>query len=105
MSAHTSGPWEWGRNEYAIRSLSFSNQLVVRPKGEFPHGLWVADVGSAYDDERVANARLIAAAPEMLDALQSLVAARGRPKTAASIKAEETAYAAARAAIRKASGE
>lgn len=67
MSAkHTPGPWEFGPNH---SSTGLAGQLVVRPAGEFPNGEWVADVGSMYDDHREANARLIAAAPELLEAL------------------------------------
>lgn len=69
MSAgkHTPGPWEFGPSH---SSTGLAGQLVVRPAGEFPHGEWVADVGSMYDDHREANARLIAAAPELLQVAQ-----------------------------------
>lgn len=66
MSKHTPGPWEAGPNPRGI----CSNEYVVRPAGEFPHGAWVADCGMG-DDESIANAHLIAAAPEMLEALKS----------------------------------
>ena len=69
QAKHTPGPWALGQNPAAIESGSFSNMLVVRPEGEFPHGLWVADCGNHYDPEHLANARLIAAAPDMLEAL------------------------------------
>lgn len=68
QTKHTKGPWEAGLNP----SGGYSNSFVVRPAGEFPHGLWIADCGSALDEERIANARLIAAAPELLDALKAL---------------------------------
>jgi len=64
---HTPGPWEWGD----LPGGRFTNELVVRPAGEFPHGEWIADVGSRYDDERRANAALIAAAPDLLAAAQA----------------------------------
>ena len=64
---HTPGPWEFGPNH---SSTGLAGQLVVRPAGEFPHGEWVADVGSMYDDHREANARLIAAAPDLLEVAQ-----------------------------------
>ena len=64
---HTPGPWEFGPNH---SSTGLAGQLVVRPAGEFPHGEWVADVGSMYDDHREANARLIAAAPELLEVVK-----------------------------------
>jgi hypothetical protein len=66
MRKFTPGPWEAGSNPKGIGS----NDWVVRPRGEFPHGEWIADVGyGSTDPERRANARLIAAAPEMCDAL------------------------------------
>ena len=70
---HTQGPWEFGPNH---SSTGLAGQLVVRPAGEFPHGEWVADVGSMYDDHREANARLIAAAPELLAALIAITTTR-----------------------------
>lgn len=65
---HTPGPWESGLNPKG----GYSNGVVVRPAGEFPHGLWIADCGCDADDERIANAKLIAAAPEMLLALKTV---------------------------------
>ncbi|PWC57820.1 hypothetical protein TSH7_25070 [Azospirillum sp. TSH7] len=67
MLKHTSGPWEAGHNDKG----GYSNSMVVRPKGEFPHGLWIADCGCG-DDESRANARLIAAAPDLLKVLQEI---------------------------------
>ena len=72
QAKHTPGPWALGQNPAAIESGSFSNMLVVRPEGEFPHGLWVADCGNHYDPEHLANARLIAAAPELLAVAQAI---------------------------------
>jgi hypothetical protein len=65
---HTPGPWEAGVNIKAEEHAS--NELVVRPKGEFPHGAWIADCGRSNDKEQRANACLIAAAPEILSALK-----------------------------------
>jgi hypothetical protein len=62
MADFTPGPWEAGPNPQGL----YSNDWVVRPAGEFPHGEWIADVGAGTTDAtRRANARLIAAAPEM----------------------------------------
>ncbi len=65
-AAATPGPWEVSINpkwtphdEWAI-----SREITIRPVGEHPHGLWVADCGLSVDPEHMANARLIAAAPE-----------------------------------------
>lgn len=70
ISKHTPGPWESGSNPKADQFGS--NGIVVRPTGEFPHGLWIADCGFAHDEKAIANARLIAAAPEMLNTLKDV---------------------------------
>ncbi|MAG24671.1 hypothetical protein CMI47_03740 [Candidatus Pacearchaeota archaeon] len=70
MAEHTPGPWGWGVNPRP--NPDHSNHLVVRPAGEFPHGEWVADVGRLYDPQAEANARLIAGAPLMLEALRRI---------------------------------
>jgi len=62
MSGHMKGPWEFGAGG---DTSNFAARLQVRPKGEFPHGLWIADCGG-----NEANARLIAAAPAMAIALK-----------------------------------
>ena len=61
----TPGPWECGINPTGY----FSNEVVIRPKGQFPHGDWIADCGPRADVERNANAHLIAASPEMYEML------------------------------------
>ena len=61
----TPGPWECGVNPQGY----FSNEVVIRPKGQFPHGLWIADCGPRADKERNANACLIAAAPDLYEML------------------------------------
>ena len=59
MSAYTPGPWKIiGRTVYALNERGF-NRFTAR----------VEDAHTA-SSERVANARLMAAAPEMLEALQ-----------------------------------
>ena len=111
---HTPGPWEFGPNH---SSTGLAGQLVVRPAGEFPHGEWVADVGSMYDDHREANASLIAAAPELLEALKLWLDIHDKPagfigkfgkSLTEAIAAQEVkvnaAAAAARAAIAKVEG-
>jgi hypothetical protein len=69
VSEYAKGPWESGSNPTG----TFTNEIVVRPRGEFPHGEWIADCGSRHDAERVANARLMAAAPEMANLLLSVL--------------------------------
>ncbi len=67
---HTPGPWEFDLNPKWQSENGMSCELVVRPQGEFPHGLWIADCGLSVDPEHVANARLIASAPDLLAALE-----------------------------------
>lgn len=61
MSKHTPGPWEL-RNEYGMQGLIYPVGL------EYP----VASTTGYYlaDGQRLPNARLIAAAPELLEALE-----------------------------------
>jgi hypothetical protein len=66
------GPWEFGYNARA--DIHSSGCIVVRPAGDFPHGGWIADCGRAFDDTAMANARLIAAAPCLLDIVRMCVA-------------------------------
>ncbi len=66
MSKYAFGLWQYGINPKGVHS----NELVVRPAGEFPHGAWIADCGVKTDPKAVANARLIAAAPDLLAALE-----------------------------------
>ena len=68
MSKYAFGLWQYGINTKGVHS----NELVVRPAGEFPHGAWIADCGVKTDPKAVANARLIAAAPDMLAVLKDL---------------------------------
>lgn len=72
---HTPGPWVAGTNPDWTPDVPWavSRELVVRPAGEFPHGRWVADCGVAFDEEQEANARLIAAAPDLLAAARRYI--------------------------------
>jgi hypothetical protein len=82
MSAkHTPGPWNYG----VIRDV-----LEFQPEWE-----------DASDDRLDADARLIAAAPEILAALECITDALSPPRNAE----EEAAIAAALAALAKAKGE
>jgi len=61
---HTPGPWRTH-----INSLNFAD-------GVYAGDTWIADLDCATTgSERAANARLIAAAPEMLEALESIESA------------------------------
>jgi hypothetical protein len=95
MSAHTPGPWE------AI------GNLVRSPMDkESGSGVMLAECADRWflkvnSDEAKANARLIAAAPELLEALQNLLAVAG-------VRIDDpriVQFDAARAAVAKATGE
>lgn len=94
---HTPGPWE------AVGNLVRSP--MHQPEG-LPTGVQVAECRDGYflphTEEAKANARLIAAAPELLGALEGLCSlAELRPGHLQDYKA---AVAAARSAIAKATG-
>ena len=101
MSAHTKGPWEavLGDN-YAICSDAYPDSYPHRCK-EDDTGPGIAYVGNRTDDFGEANARLIAAAPCLLEALQMLVADFGDYPAA---ERPCLAFDKARAAIAKALG-
>jgi hypothetical protein len=70
---HTQGPWQIQFWDYFSRPSRRDTPVITTGKdaiGEL-YNLWDED-GEAREAERLANARLIAAAPEMLAALQSL---------------------------------
>lgn len=72
---------------------------IIRPRGGFDYGSTVFDVvGVCTNISTQEEARLIAAAPELLEALQGLLNALPSATTHPAIKA-------ARAAIKKATGE
>lgn len=71
MKKHTPGPWRVERN---ANNSAFTNGLIIRPTDTGAHGEWVADVGSQIDPQRIANANLIAAAPELLQACKAILA-------------------------------
>lgn len=98
---HTPGPWEFASSGKGVRYIYASNrpQPIARP---------FTDLGRIPKDEFEANARLIAAAPELLDALEDLandISERfdmDDPSTNPGIR---RAVEAARAALAKARGE
>lgn len=95
MQTHTPGPW---------KANLAAHQLRVPDSVNTVHGLHVCDVASygASPEQRHANARLIAAAPELLSALESILSETdGRN---ASHIGQDRAFSIARAAIAKAKG-
>ena len=107
MSMHTPGPWiaEFGE-AYRVRAQGDGGQVAIMTnlKGQF--GM----LGRRSGDEVAANARLIAAAPELLEALRGMMDAYADlcDDVTPSYQTYERRKArvdAARAAIAKATGE
>lgn len=91
MPSHTPGPWQIGQYEWLI---------------ETDGGDEIAQTDASSQNFR-ANARLIAAAPDLLDALQSLYDSQNGPPLLAPRHVEfwNKAMAAAKAAIARAEGK
>ena len=94
MSKHTKGPWHTGQGngEGSIFAdegrMRFENGTVLYP---------ICTMNTGWDEaEDAANARLVAAAPELLEALQNLENDDGR--------IPDHAWAMVQAAIAKATG-
>lgn len=105
---HTPGPWDWSRSAKPYFSINIhqaegapytSESSDVAYIHEHTNGIcatWVDRV-----DVAEANARLIAAAPELLEALQQCIA-RLEPSSSTW---DKKAYLVGKAAIAKATGE
>lgn len=90
MNKHTPGPWVWGaycKGLYGPEGLEGLEKEIL--SHESYEGMWLS-----HNTSREANARLISAAPDLLEALKELLYAR-------TDKAERSAIA----AIFKATGE
>lgn len=74
MSAHTPGPWEVYRDG-EVRHIVAAGSVVDEPNGTLQAD-WVAELepdSTGHDEEQCeADARLIAAAPAMLAALETI---------------------------------
>lgn len=67
-TTHTKGPWVVNNNAYTqVHGLDCSE--VYRPLNDEGEGEWIAYVRGNSVEERIANAQLIAAAPELLSCL------------------------------------
>ena len=101
VSGHTAGPWtiKWGFNIYGSDRNYPDSDRIVANAGSHSNNKFSAEVTA----ENEANARLIAAAPELLEALRDLMlscgALDGDPRS------DNRAERQARAAIAKAEGE
>lgn len=95
MSAHTPGPWKW---HWKLDGLKADCGVFSEKTEGHAYSICRAPVFEA-QDQWEANARLISAAPDMLEALEALVQAD------ASGELDDSMFAAARAAIAKAKGK
>lgn len=87
--SHTPGPWEAEKHSKGYRSYwHIYDRAFSR---------YICDVGGETGDQEEGNARLIASAPDLLEALEEIVSLPG-------FKAEEEYRRRALAAIRKARG-
>jgi len=91
VSGHTPGPWRWSTYHGGVTTATVSRDGCVSAIADIP-----AHHGGV---SREANARLIAAAPDLLNALH-LLAAHTHPRTLD----DHAAINIARAAIAKAEG-
>ena len=103
-AAHTPGPWKFGK-ELTARSGEW---LVSFDAGSKGRGIAIAETRAGSGNEE-ANARLIAAAPDLLAACKSMIEWDDREKDhavdfSARMSLCEAAFNAARAAIAKAKG-
>jgi hypothetical protein len=107
MSAHTPGPWVLVHYAQGMDlPIPFMEHKTV---AVFADGVKRGDVaymqhGLYGDDQALANARLIAAAPELLGALRFILAFYEPGQTYLDTNAWKRAEASARAAITKATG-
>ena len=100
MPAHTPGPWVSYDNKVASRTILI-RQYGVRPES----GRAVARVFSQdAEGERNANARLIAAAPRMLEMVRRLALGAGKPFDHPDARAMQKAGDEARAILRDVEG-
>lgn len=91
MTKHTKGPWEWGGNYRGLYGAGPSPENIVLEWQPY-EGMWLT-----YESTREANARLIAAAPDLYEALRNLLSEIYSDPTepvAPSLRAGEAARAA-----------
>ena len=101
MSKHTPGPWD----RIIADGYTVRHPQIYSDKGPVANATWLGD---GRIDELNANARLIAAAPDMFEALQDALGdleyLKNAPESAYARPDDETIKA-VRAAIAKAGGE
>ncbi len=111
MSKHTPGPWDWDRQ---LQDVQFDGGSDLEPTGTLEvyvdaGDTIIADVNGLIPEGK-ANANLIKAAPDLLAALESVVAQRNarealyKGMNVVEMK-PDPAWDKARAALKKARGE
>ena len=72
--SHTPGPWKYEIKKEGLKKWGIQLHLVQTPNGETLAELYTghAEMENKWD-ELASNARLIAAAPELLEALEDIV--------------------------------
>ena len=109
-ATHTPGPWEVARAHSYANGVIIATELFVRcPEDDIAIASDIANPGSgAVDEVAEGNARLIAAAPDLYDALHALVDFRtseeGLSHLQYRVRCEELERQ-ARAALAKATGK
>lgn len=93
MGKHTPGPWEASLNVCETRWLIYTQEQSLRHRG------YLASTAETNEDSE-ANAKLMAAAPDLLDALKELVTVAESHISCPCPEIDE-----ARAAIAKAEGK
>lgn len=115
MSKHTPGPWQAEYDEGFGHIIRMGNAIEHRGAYNveeiihYEHGLFEdesTEKGREQFKRAEANARLIAASPELLEALRACVITLGQIEACGEMLTEERPVLdAARAAIKKATGE
>jgi len=82
-SKHTSGPWRVGVNQHGGAHVVGDDQLVCQLPGGGNCGLELNDAGKAHS---LADAHLIAAAPELVEALRKIHMSQGQSEYALYVK-------------------
>jgi hypothetical protein len=95
---HTPGPWIGAGPSFGDPFPRYTTSIVTEREHDDEGIVEICELPFHHrDDENEANARLIAAAPDLLEALQFVMSAHGEQL--------DTAFAQAHAAIAKATGE